>query len=362
MESKPAPLKRSEIAIFAASLILAASMFIILGSQLNIGDSRLAYDWKILWHTIEDGHIIWGEGMFSPPWTMFFLLPLGFVPLEVGWGLMMFLLLVVLIVSVPSCTPRWRQWLGVVLLVTCYLVMRGFADSNLEAVALGSVLLMLTAYERRWPVLFGWAVLMATIKPQITYLLLLVAVLYLFQTSPRAYFLKVCAVILVILVPAFIWQGRPWLDSLTGGSFDYGISIKVIWSALPAGVILALQGGIAGASLLVAYVGDRHLSHPKAALLIAASLLAAPFSNTHSIILVLALGVVPLMLSRPWLGGPLFLLYEIPYLGLTNLPLDFDTTYWNVVLIITWAVLLGYVYFTERVSVPGTDVVVASAS
>jgi hypothetical protein len=355
MEPKPASLRRSEIAIFVASLILAASMFIVLGSQLNIEDSRLAYDWKIIWHAIKDGHVTWGEGMYNPPWAMFFLLPLGFLPLEVGWGLMMFILLVVLIVSVPQVTPRWRQWLGVVLLVTCYSVMRDFADSNMEAIALGCVLLMITAYQRRWPILFGWAVLMSTIKPQVTYLLVLMVMLYVFQTSLRSYFLKVCAVILAIIIPTLIWQGRPWLDSLTGRSFDYGISIKVIWSALPAGVILALQVVIAGVSLLVAYGGDRQLSHPKAALLIAASLLASSFSNMHSVILVLTLGVVPLMLSRPWLGGPLFLLYDIPYLGLTSLPVDFDTTYWNVVLIITWAVLLGYVYHTERMSIPRAD-------
>jgi hypothetical protein len=133
--------------------------------------------------------------------------------------------------------------------------------------------------------------------------------------------------------------------------FDYGISIKVIWSALPQGVILLLQIAIAGGSLLVAYSGNRRISHPKAAMLIAASLLASPFSNTHSIILVLALGVLPLMVYRPRLGIPLFVLYNIPYLGLTSLPVEFGTSFWNVVLILTWAILLWYVYHTERMSV-----------
>jgi hypothetical protein len=174
MELKLASLKRPDYVIFAAALIVAAVMFMILGSQLNIGDSRLAYDWKILWHAIKDGHIRWGEGMFSPPWTVIFLLPLGFLPLEVGWGLMMFILLAVLIVSIPPYTPRWRQWVSVVLLVTAYPVMRDFADSNLEAISIGSVLLLLAAYRHRWPILFTWAVLLATIKPQTTYLLLII--------------------------------------------------------------------------------------------------------------------------------------------------------------------------------------------
>ena len=344
-------------AVLGVALVVAGVRFIDLTHAIDLRQSPLAYDWKILWDATRDGHVQWDAGMFSPPWALIFVLPLSLLSLNLSWSLMTLLGAT----AVTLSAPRYRRWqhqlIGILLVAASYSYWRYFTDTNYEAITILAVLAMLLGYQRRWPVLFAVAGVICTIKPQITYLLVLVAALYVYQSTSRRFLTAVSILVGLMIVISTLWAGKPWLDTLTTHPFDYGISLYVTGSKLgvPTLVLHAAQVLIIGLSLTVAYIGNRELSRSKTGMLIAASLLSAPFSNLHSALVLLAIGVVPLALERPRIGVWLVLLYNVNYLdifGLTHMIFDMHTGYgqelWTSILGITWITLAGTVYVTER--------------
>lgn len=340
-----------------AALLAASLWFIDLTHAINLRSSPLAYDWEILWDATRNGHVRWDAGMFSPPWALVFILPLSYLSLNLSWALMTLLGAAAVALSVP----RYRNWqhhlAGILLILTSYSYRRYFVDTNYEAITILAVLAVLLAYRRRWPVLFALAGMICTIKPQITYLLVLVAALYAYQATSRRFFAEASILVGLVVVASTIWAGKPWLDTLAARPFDYGISLYVTGSKLgvPALALHAAQVLVIGLTLAVAYVGNRKLSRPKTGMLIAASLLSAPFSNLHSALVLLAIGVVPLALERPRIGLWLVLLFNVNYtdiFGLTGMVFDMHTGYgqelWTSILGVTWITLAATVYVTER--------------
>jgi hypothetical protein len=343
--------------LLGAGIAAASLYFIDLTRSIDLRASPLAYDWEILWDATRGGHVQWDAGMFSPPWALIFILPLSYLSLNVSWAIMTLLGATALVLSVP----RYREWqwqlIGVLMLGASYSYRRYFTDTNYEAITILAVLAMLVAYRRRWPVLFAVAGMISTIKPQTTFLLVLVAALYVYQTATRRFFLQVAMLVGAMVVISTLWAGKPWLDTLTTRSFDYGISLYVTGSKLgaPDWTLHAIQVLIIGVTLGVAYLGNRELSRAKTGMLIAASLLSAPFSNLHSALVLLAIGIVPLALERPRVGIWLVLLFDVHYIdifGLTYNFFDMHTGYgqelWTTILIVSWLTLTATVYVTER--------------
>jgi len=343
------------LAALIVALIVAALLLVERLERYDLRESPLAYDWEILWDATEGGHVQWDAGMFSPPWAVIFVLPLSWLSLNTSWAIMTLLSLAVLVLSVPRYAHWQHHLLGVALLFTSYSYRRYFVDTNYEAISILAILALLLAYRRRWPVVFAVAGMISTIKPQITFLLVLVAALYVLQTMPRAFTLQVITIVGAVVALSVLWAGRPWLDTLTTRPFDYGISLAVTGEQIgvPAGWLRAAQVLIIAITLAVAYAGNRELSRPKAGMLIAGSLLSAPFSNLHSMLPLLAIGVVPLALERPKIGLWLVLLFNVNYLDVLGLTSWFDmyTGYgselWTGVLAVTWITLTAYVAFTE---------------
>lgn len=354
MTNRRLVLYRPDVIIFAVSLVGTAILFMFLAMQVNLDNTSLAFDWKNIRQSIQKGDIQWGNGMFyNPPWALFFILPLSYLPLQAGWGFLMFLLVVVLIVSIPPCKSRWKRWGCVVLLITAYPVGRACADGNLEVFILIGVLAILIAYHRQQPRLLALGVLLATIKPQATFLFLVVAVLYLFQTWPRSDLVKAGAIVSAVVALSLWWQGRPWINTMTmaNPSFNDGISMQVVWDpVVPSGLVLLFRTAVAGVSLFLAYRGNRQVSRPKAAMLIAASMLTAPYSQPLALILLLVLGVVPLTLWKPPIGLSLFALYAFPYLQFMGLNVDLlqNDPFWHIMLALTWITLMFYVYVIDN--------------
>lgn len=224
----------AEYLIFAASLVLVAGLFIYLATRLDIDDSRLAFDWKIFWRSMENGHMRWDLNMFNPPWGVIFLLPLEFLSLKVSWGLLIFFTFTVLVFSVPTQYGRTRHLAGILLLTLSYSSLRNFIDANLEAITIAAVLVLIYAYQKRWVLPF---------------------------------------------------------------------------------------------------------------------ILAAPYSNGHSVLVVLAFGIIPLALEQPRLGVPLFALFQVPYLFLLSEEYIPINTYWTLVLLVCWVVFAVLTYRQESSTV-----------
>ncbi|WP_119068662.1 hypothetical protein [Aggregatilinea lenta] len=347
------------LVIFGAAIGAISLRFIDMTHALDLRASPLAYDWEILWDATRGGHVQWDAGMFSPPWAIIFILPLSHLSLNTSWAIMTLLGATAVAVSVP----RYREWqwqlIGILLVGSSYSYRRYFIDTNYEAIAILAVLAVLVAYRQRWPVLFALAGLICTIKPQITFLLVLVVAFYSYQAAPRRFFAQVSMIVGAVVLLSTLWAGKPWLDTLATRPFDYGISLAVTGSKLgaPALALHAAQVLIVGVTLAVAYLGNRKLSRAKAGMLIAASLLSAPFSNLHSALVLLAIAVVPLALERPRIGIWLVLLFNVNYVDyfhLTDNFFDMHAGYgqvlWTSILAASWITLTALVYVTERQS------------
>lgn len=75
-------------------------------------------------------------------------------------------------------------------------------------------------------------------------------------------------------------------------------------------------------------------------MLIAGSLLIAPYAAGNSVLSVLAIGMIPLFQSNLLLGGILVALVNLPFLWSTDVLYNFQSYYWTVVVLIIWAVLV----------------------
>lgn len=338
-----------EMVIFGISVAVTGALFLLLVSRFDLENSALAFDWKILWPGIRDGQLHWDESIQNPPWSIIFVMPLGFLSLRASWGVMMLLTLISLIASVPHQGSARRWYAGILALVLSYPALRELMDGNFEAFAILGVLLMVRSYERRQPVLLALGVLPAMIKPQITYLLFVIAALYIYKTTPRAFQVRLALALLAVVIPTSLWQGRPWLESFEKITRTWGISLSAILGSagVPSGLTALAQIAVIGVSLWVAGRGSTTLTPPKMGMLLAGGMLAAPYSQSLSMLVVLAIGVIPVMLERPRVGIPLFVLFNLPYLTRLGTLADPPASLMTASLVVVWLALLWLTHTDE---------------
>jgi hypothetical protein len=348
--------------IFGAAMALAAGLFVWLAMQQNIESTDLAFDWKIVYRGIANGQVRWGDTMRVPPWAVIFLLPLGYLPASAGWGLIIFLTIAALVLSVPRNIRGRYFWPLLAVLLLSHPALRNYVDGNLEAFTVLGVLLLIFSCEKRKPILLGLSVLIATIKPQSTYLLILIMAIYLFQIEAPRFYLKAAAATLVVLIPTLVWGAERWLfavqDQLPQGISAVGALRR---ASAPPLLILVVGLVIAGITVGIAYRGNRRLSQLKVGLLMAGSALASPYTNALTLLTVMAIGIIPLVIRRPKLGIPLLLLYNVPFLFLAD-PLWVHEVVLPTTLFISWIVLAWQVYQAEVVKTSFTPVSTQSVS
>lgn len=328
---------------------MTAALFTYLVSQLDLENSALAFDWKMLWPTFRNGTLRWGEAMYSPPWSIIFVMPFGFLPLRESWGLMMMLTLLSLILSVPRQGSARRWYAATLALVLSYPALREFMDGNFEAFTILGLLLMVRGYEHQKATMMALGVLLAMIKPQMTYLLLAITALYTYKTTSREFQVKLALALLVVMMPTSLWQGKPWLESFGDVTLSWGISLPVILGSagVPLVFIRLAQIIVIGTSLLVAARGSTALTRPKMGMLIASGMLAAPYSQALSMLVVLAIGIIPVMLEQHRSGIPLFVLFNLPYLSRIGTISDPPAAMTTASLAVAWLVLLWLTYTSE---------------
>jgi hypothetical protein len=344
----------------ALCFVAAALLFMLFFQQINIAGSTLAIDWNGIWNAIKDGNVLYavGQGFRIPPWDAALVTPLGFIPMRASWGLITFITTVVLVVSVPKAPHKWLYWLAVILLTISFPALRLAADGNFEALIIGGTLLIVYAYRKQQPYLLAAGTLLAVAKPQETVLLMLVLAIYVLQTFPRPTLLKLIGVLAVIVVPFMLWKGGDWLHVMLGIPQRASEADMSLLSAYGrAGGLfspLALVAWIAVllVTLYVAWVSQRTLSREKAAMLICASLLVAPYASGNSALTPIAIGVIPLLIDQPLLGIGLFVLIDAPILFHNASVVEWVSYYWTGWLLLMWGIFGWRVWRVERRSVP----------
>jgi hypothetical protein len=218
----------------------------------------------------------------------------------------------------------------------------------MENLVVGGVLLLLFGYSSKNIYAIVAGVLLATIKMQEVTLLLLVLTYYILLTwSPRDW-LRAGLPMSGILALSLLWRGRTWFTSLFGANYQKYTNSIIDMSAsaaltrlgfLPPYIISAILVTVLGITLTIAWKSGPAMSREKAGMLLAGSLLIAPYAAGNSVLSVVAIGVIPLFKSNQLLGGILLAIINFPYIWSTEMLFYFQAYYWTLVVFLIWFIL-----------------------
>ncbi len=332
-------------------MALAALLLVVLFDRLPIEGTSLAIDWKGLSAAIQGGIVRYSNGsvLLIAPWDAALMLPLGLVSMRASWGLIGFITLAVLVISIPRRVNRRLYWLAALLLALSFPSVRHLADGNFEALVIAGTLLILYGYRKEQPFALAMGLLLAVAKPQEVILLVLALGFYALLSIRRALWWKTGAILTLVMVPFLLWKGSEWLhavfaDQFQGSIMDTSLHAALSRASLPTPVLWVFWLALLAATIAAVWHSRPTLSREKAGMLIAASLLLSPYAAGNSILTVLAVGVVPLFLRKPWLGGLLMAMISLPYLFNRDLLFYWQAYYGTLTLLVAWAVFAWRVW------------------
>lgn len=339
--------------LFVASCVILVALLLVAFFERITVLNGWAIDWNAFYEAIRNGDIRYSplDGLRPPPWSMLPLLPLGFVSMRAGWGLLTLITMMILIASVP---PYRRRLIGLILLVVSFPAARVIVDGNFEGLIVGGILLMLYGYTRRQPVTLAIGVLIATIKPQTVFLLLAVLAIYVLQMWTPRLWLR-CGLILAVVVGlTMLWRGQVWITAMFGDNFTRYtaslIDVTLLSTLSRAGITatlprIALWVGLVGTTLfLTLFNSDRAMTREKVGLLTAASLLAAPYAAGNSLLVPFALAVIPLFLRKPLLGVAVVILVDAELLFNNGSNVSWISYYVTFLIILMWLIFAVQTY------------------
>lgn len=325
--------------------LLATAGFLLAFRAIPIEGTSLAIDWRGIWPGLRGGLPDYGSELKNPPWSILPLLPLGFLSLRDSWAVLALITVTVEVLSVSRTRSRIWDWTATILLVTSRPSIRNLADGNLECLTIGGILLALLGYRHRRPWILVAGLLLASAKPQETWLLLVILLLSAVLTWPRHGILQLVAGGALVIVPTSLLYGPAWMRALLtindrGTVMDssllsvlarLGVSSWASWAAWLAILIVTLW---------VARSFRHTIDREAAAFLVSGSLLLSPYAAGNNVLAVAAIGVVPIFQARsPW-GVILWILLDLPYLAIGNPELLFryGACYATGILLVSWAV------------------------
>lgn len=336
------------------------SVFVVAAiSSLPIEGTPLGWDWQLIWTPIQNGQVDYANGsMRVTPWGLPMLLPLGFLPFRLSWGIVTFITLIAYLLSVPRAKKRWQWALYALLLFTAYPALRHIADGNIEGFILIGVLLIAHGYNRKQVLPLGIGLLIATAKPQTVWLLVVwVGIYLLWQWRPQAW-LGVAAVVGMAVAPTMLIYGKAWWAMMqvghqVGTPVDVSLLASLGRQGYPTWLFSALAIAIVGVSSWLAWRTPRRLATEKLGLLISASMLVSPYTSSISLITAFAFAVIGLLPNRPR--------FATLMLGLTNsfylLSHDFVRAYGayliTCLLTLMWALCCLH-HLTQQSGAPAT--------
>lgn len=332
-------------------LIIVASALVWVFASLPLEPSGMAIDWKLFYSTTHGFKIDYPENrLFTPPWVLALLWPLTVWPLPLSRGSAAVATIVVLLFSVPRTPHRWKLMSSAGLLLFSYPAVRHLVDGNLEAMIVGGVLLAVFALRKQSVPLMCLAVILLSAKVQESWLFLLALAFYLWRDWPKKLIGQTLVAFSACVAPFIIWKGEEWLQVFL--QFPFSSSARPI---IDSSLLFVLSGfGVADwlvyviwglvflVTILLIFRSRSKLDRSRAALLVTGGLVLSPYVAGNSLVVPLALGIIPLYQERPWRGLLLFSLYSLPYLVITQIGLRhaWENVYWAAVLLVTWLVLV----------------------
>lgn len=341
--------------LLAATLAALAALFVLLGQRIDLLQYGLGFDWWLLYDGLRGGRVEWGitragNGMILPPWAVIFVLPLGLFPYSTSYYLVFFLTIIAFLASIPlNQFKRPAGRIGaVVLTMFSYFALRNYADANVEFVTLFGIALMLMAIRQRRPYWLGIGTLMATIKPQTTYLLIIGLMVYLLRTSKPDYYLRAGVTTLGIFALTMIWGAKRWIAGMREFAFQSGQlsgTLVAMQYGIPIPVIVLFALALAGVSLLIVHRTKR-LTHLTAGLLVTMSILLAPYSTGLNFTVAYNLGVIPLLTVWPVAGIAFAILFNLPFVMTVDPQINL------IFLFLMWLVIAAALWQQSRADRP----------
>lgn len=347
--------KYVQVAIFVLAVLLSAFMLVRFFEQIPTEgtETRLAIDLNHF--SIKDGHIIYhmDRGLRIAPWSVIPLLPLGFLSERAAWGMLVYINMIALILSVPHAEKKWHYWLAILLLVTSFPALRTSIDGNYEILITIGALLIVWGYNRHNPFILAFGILLITAKPQSAFLILLILTGYMLQAWPWDKIAISTGLVLLVVIPMFIYRGMDWLEAIrtnigTGDIIDISLNAALVRTGVvPEGIRWLIRISVGIAALYIVVVGNRNLNREKAGFLIATALLVGPYAAGNSTLSVFTVGVIPLFLTSPKIGGFLILMMNGMYLFRGDFRYNNESYFLTTWLLLTWGILAWRVYQFE---------------
>jgi hypothetical protein len=347
--------------IFVGSMILSGMLTIIAFRHLPIENTSLGLDWRDIWSGINRGKVTFGNlsngigGMFIPPWGIMFLVPLSFLSFRDSWGIISFITIVILVLSVPRLGNEKLDVVGIVLLVLSFPALRNLADGNLEGLVIGGIVLLTLGYDTSAPFILALGFILASVKFQETWLLCLSVFYYTIRNWSFPRQMKTFTFIGIIVSLSMALWGQAWLKSLFGSTgsqvtlsstmgrgtlIDITLFAALSRLGMPKWLIYMGWALLFGATLLLfKYQQNKpKLSLEWVSLLTSASMLLAPYTSGNSFLTIMAVGVVPLMQRDRILGTLLIGLANLPYLATAEMLYYYQSYYWSFLLFVLWGI------------------------
>jgi hypothetical protein len=357
-----------EYALTAIVLLIGAALVASAFERLPIEGTSLAIDWKGLYQGLQGGQVVYGNatGLRIAPWVIPLVLPLGFLSFRSSWGVLTLFTIGVLVVSVPRPRGKRALWLAsLLLLVTSYSALRHTADGNFEGIIIAGALLIVAGYRAQKPLVLALGLLMATAKVQESWALVLATGFYVLLAWPLQLKIRLGIILAAVVVPCLLLWGSIWFNAMgaileRGSLVDVSLGAALSRMGVPALLALICEAALLIMTVLVVLVSKRQIGRDKAALLICASMLLAPYAAGNSFLTVLAIGIVPLFQSRPLVGGLLFALTDVQYVIPHDIQYWWSAYFWTAMLLGVWAICAYSIYRGERIAAEAGQTVVGT--
>jgi hypothetical protein len=353
-----------QLAFVLAIFLGSGLLFIIFFERLPLNQgAKFAIDIQGIHDGLARGiYYAVDNGLRNPPWSVLPLLPLGLLPWRAAWGLLVYLTILVLIISVPRVENRVMYMLSVILLTGSFLSLRNAIDGNLEGLVVAGMLLVVYGYNKQQPLPLAAGILMATAKPQSSVMAMLVLGAYMLLGLPRATWLQTSALVLAVVVPMMVLRGERWVAALQNTYQRDTIMDASLRAALNRANLFSpatdwlLWGTVVVITIYVMWRSRTTLSREKTGMLCAASLLLAPYTAGNNLLVVFAIGVIPLFQKHPLWGGLLIVLMDAQIFVNNAQYTNINAYYSTALLLLSWGVLMGYIWQTEIRPAPAGEV------
>ncbi len=331
---------------------LAGILFLTVWFFLHIHTegSTLALDWISIREGLANWNLTYSidNGLRYPPWSALLLLPLGQIPMGAGWGVVASLTLMALALCLPQGVESGKARItGILALTLSYPAVRTIVDGNIEFLILAGLALVEYGLLRKKPVLLGLGILLAATKVQETWILIVFLPLLAGKEWYPRKWLAALGIMAGIGLPTMIWKGHDWLLSIItspyrGSIMDSSLLTTVQRMGGTPGLAYLLWAAIFGVTVFICLRYIRGSTREAFGFLTAVSLLLSPYAAGNNVLIVYAIAIIPLLLARRREGVLLAILCNLPYLLLPfpDLNYRYSASYWTMVLILTWVLLI----------------------